>query len=227
MYQQELDLARARRFAEQYPAHCFYQGSGRGLGVALTFSDGPAATTAALLDMLRVHRIPATFFWQGDQLARNHQLLRQALADGHTIGNLSWDHPHAESLSVMDFWLQQIQRTDDEFQRLAGIRPRLFRPPYAELTPEQLRILVEHDFRIMGWSIDPRNWENPTAPERAIEVTEQVLRQAYPQSIVLLHEGPVTLDNVVEVVDQIVPGLKSRGYHFVTADQLVGVKPYA
>ncbi|GGP24118.1 polysaccharide deacetylase family protein [Silvimonas iriomotensis] len=227
MYQQELDLAHARRLAAQYPDHCFYQGNGSRLEIALTFSDGPASTTAPLLDLLRLHQTPATFFWQGNLLAGNQQLLRQILADGHTVGSHTWDHVRASSLSVTDFWQEQIQRTDQEFQRLAHLRPRLFRPPYAELTTEQLRMLVRHDFRIMGWSIDPRNWENPDTPGHVERVIETVLRQIHPQAIIMLHEGPTNMHNVVEIVEQLIPALKSRGYRFVNADRLTGVRAYA
>ncbi|MBB5193494.1 peptidoglycan/xylan/chitin deacetylase (PgdA/CDA1 family) [Silvimonas terrae] len=226
MYQQELDLAQARRLATQYPEHYFYQGNGNRLEIALTFSDGPAPTTAPLLDLLRVHQVPATFFWQGNLLAGHHQLLRQILADGHTVGSHTWDHVHAAEISVADFWLEQIQRTDQEFQRLAGLRPRLYRPPYAELTAEQLRMLVRHDFRVMGWSIDPRNWEHPDAQGHVMRVTETILRQIHPQAIIVLHEGEARMHNVADIVEQVVPALKSRGYRFVTADRLTGVRAY-
>ena len=61
--------------------------------IAMTFDDGPHATnTPRLLDILKERNIKATFFLVG-QCAREYPaIVRRILAEGHELGNHTWDH---------------------------------------------------------------------------------------------------------------------------------------
>lgn len=69
--------------------------------VYLTFDDGPQKGTEDVLDILKAHNAPATFFVTGsnqqslggkDPAARQKELLQRILADGHAIGNHGFAH---------------------------------------------------------------------------------------------------------------------------------------
>lgn len=61
--------------------------------LALTFDDGPdASTTKLLLDGLRERGVVATFFLMGENIAGNEDLVRQMQEDGHLIGNHGFRH---------------------------------------------------------------------------------------------------------------------------------------
>ena len=61
---------------------------------ALTFDDGPdPETTPRLLDLLARHGAKATFFLVGKRAAKHPGLVARLAAEGHAIGNHSWDHP--------------------------------------------------------------------------------------------------------------------------------------
>ena len=72
-----------------------------GNGVALTFDDGPdPQTTPLILDTLRDRGVQATFFVVGRRVAENPGLLRRIVAEGHAVGNHTYDHADMSSLSV-------------------------------------------------------------------------------------------------------------------------------
>ena len=65
-----------------------------GRRVVLTFDDGPSeSSTEKILDILRDHKVPATFFVCGKNVERLPSIVRRALAEGHTIGNHTYSHP--------------------------------------------------------------------------------------------------------------------------------------
>ena len=53
--------------------------------VALTFDDGPAASTTQLLDILDRHDVNASFFVLAPNASAHPELLRRMKAAGHTI----------------------------------------------------------------------------------------------------------------------------------------------
>lgn len=75
--------------------------------VALTFDDGPrASTTGRLLDELALREVPATFFLLGHRLQGNEELVRRMAREGHQIGIHTFDHVPVPGLSRQDFDLQ-------------------------------------------------------------------------------------------------------------------------
>lgn len=61
--------------------------------VALTFDDGPKReTTARLLDGLRERGASATFFLIGRQIPDQRDLVERMKAEGHQVGNHTWNH---------------------------------------------------------------------------------------------------------------------------------------
>ena len=62
--------------------------------IAMTFDDGPhPVLTPRLLDMLKARGIKATFFLIGQNAAEYPDIVRRIAAEGHEIGNHTWNHP--------------------------------------------------------------------------------------------------------------------------------------
>src|SRR6516165_6394557 len=74
---------------EQFKAHDFLeQGE-----VVLTFDDGPwPGNTPAVLAALAAQCVKATFFPIGKHATWHPEILKQVLAQGHTIGSHTWSH---------------------------------------------------------------------------------------------------------------------------------------
>ena len=70
-------------------------------------------------------------------------------------------------------------------EKTAGIKPKLMRPPYGELTKRQ-RILVNHEFgyKVILWDVDPLDWKRPGSNV----VAQRIIAGARPGSIILSHD---------------------------------------
>jgi peptidoglycan/xylan/chitin deacetylase (PgdA/CDA1 family) len=185
--------------------------------IAMTFDDGPHATnTPELLEMAAERHIKLTFFVLGECVVQNPDVLRREVAEGHEIGNHSWSHPNLARLS--DEGLRtQLQRTEDMIGKTAGIKPKLMRPPYGELTKRQ-RILANHEFgyRVILWDVDPLDWKRPGSDV----VAQRIIAGARPGSIILSHDiHSPTIAAMPQVFDE----LLAKGFKFVTVSELLAM----
>ncbi|MET8976886.1 polysaccharide deacetylase family protein [Streptomyces sp. NPDC004539] len=177
--------------------------------VALTFDDGPVADTKRLLKTLSDRNVRATFYLVGQNVARNPSVAKAIANGGNQIGNHSWDHADLTKLSAAKI-SSQFSRTDTAIRNATGLRPSTVRAPYgannAAVRKAAARPLVH-------WSIDTLDWKyRDTA-----RLIRTVTTQTRPGDIVLMHDIHKT---TVSAVPGIITGLKSRGFHIVTVDQL-------
>jgi peptidoglycan-N-acetylglucosamine deacetylase len=185
--------------------------------IAMTFDDGPhAINTPKLLDMAAKRQIKLTFFVLGECVQQNPVVLQREVAEGHEIGNHSWSHPNLAKLSD-EAVRSQLRRTDDLIVKTAGVKPKLMRPPYGELTRRQ-RIWVNHDFnyKVILWDVDPLDWKRP-GPSI---VASRIIAGARPGSIILSHDiHPPTIEAMPQVFD----ALLAKGFKFVTVSELLAM----
>lgn len=79
--------------------------------VYLTFDDGPIPeSTPFILETLRKYNIKATFFMVGENVLRNHDLYNQIVAEGHQIGNHTFNHIGAFKHRVISYVLNTNRR---------------------------------------------------------------------------------------------------------------------
>jgi cellulose synthase/poly-beta-1,6-N-acetylglucosamine synthase-like glycosyltransferase/peptidoglycan/xylan/chitin deacetylase (PgdA/CDA1 family)/spore germination protein YaaH len=202
---------------------------GKGKRVALTFDDGPdERNTGRLLDVLRELHAPATFFVVGDQAMRYPELVERESEEGHLVGNHSFTHPRMDTLTPREA-AAQLAATQRLVEGLTGRRTPLFRAPYtAEVDPERpedlaaLRVALQNGYLFVGANVDPDDWKAPNAAAIVSKVVADVTSGV--GRIVVLHDGGGDRSRTVAAVRQLVPELRSRGYEFVSLDQLLGVK---
>ena len=184
--------------------------------VALTLDDGPTADgTPWALSTLRRYRAHATFFLIGASVAGQETLVRQILADGNEVGNHSFTHVRMIGHSD-GFYDSEIMRTDAALRRAGVPDPHLFRPPYGKKLLGLPRALARHDYRMIMWDVeDPPGAATPEA------YAAEVVRQARPGSIILMHvmyRGNRIAQAALPLVLQ---GLEARGFRVVTAGELL------
>jgi hypothetical protein len=93
--------------------------------IAMTFDDGPhPLLTPRLLDMLKARGIRATFFLIGQNAAEYPDIVRRIAAEGHEIGNHTWNHPQLTKLNPAAL-REEIDRTSSTIAnwRLANATP--------------------------------------------------------------------------------------------------------
>ncbi|MBE0646151.1 MAG: polysaccharide deacetylase family protein [Bacteroidales bacterium] len=188
--------------------------------VVLTFDDGPLPyRTPLLLEMLKKHGIKATFFMMGERMSQYPDIARQVVAEGHLIGNHSWDHSRLTFRSPA-FVRKQITMTDSLIRAAGQQEVRFFRPPYLKkfiVLPLVLNAMKK--VMVTGNINPPAEYNVPCDPHL---VADQVMEQVVPGSIIYLHDGYILGDpgngsaEFIEAVEQIIVRLRDSGYSFVT-----------
>jgi peptidoglycan/xylan/chitin deacetylase (PgdA/CDA1 family) len=177
---------------------------------ALTFDDGPSAYTGQVLSILLAHRVPATFFEIGSQVAAHPGITRQVAADGFGLGNHSYSHPRLTALAPAAL-SAQIDRTTALLQQIWG-RPILcVRPPYGAVDANVTQRLEARGLTVTLWSVDPSDYLRPGAGV----IAQRVLSQVRPGAIVIMHDGGGDRSQTVAALPAVIAGLEAGGYRIV------------
>ena len=185
--------------------------------IALTFDDGPHVTlTPKLLDILKEKGVKATFFVLGECVAANPAVLQRAAAEGHEIGNHSWDHKSFLKGGGSGV-ASEINQTNAAIESATGRKPTLVRPPYGATNATiTKRLNEEFGLKVIMWDVDPLDWK----VRSSAHVKAEILKSAKAGSIVLSHDiHPTTVGAMAETID----ALKEKGYQFVTVSELVAM----
>lgn len=188
--------------------------------VVLTFDDGPwPKTTAAVLDALKAQCVRATFFLIGENARARPELVRRALAEGHTIAHHSMTHPDATLAHLpYDAAVAEIERgiaADDAAAYGSvgtGAPPRVpfFRFPGFASTPELLAYLEQRGISVFGADLWASDW-NKMTPEQELALVLGRL-DAAGGGIILFHD---TKTYTAAMIPAFLQALAERGYHVV------------
>ncbi|HEY9606036.1 MAG TPA: polysaccharide deacetylase family protein [Allocoleopsis sp.] len=187
--------------------------------IALTFDDGPwPKMTSEVLDTLKQQNVKATFFVVGKQVQRYPQLVKQAVAEGHAIGNHSWNHlyHHYDAAAAS----REIDNTASLVYKLTGVKTSLFRPPGGILNNGLVNYAQGEKYTTIMWSVDSRDWSPRHAASQQGWISS-MLKDAKPGGIILLHDGGGNRSRTVKALPQLISELKKRGYQFVTVPELL------
>ncbi len=184
--------------------------------IALSFDDGPhPKKTMQILDILKEYDIPATFFVIGQNAALYPEPLRRAVREGHEIGNHTYTHPHMSGVSTEEL-REEILRCTQTIEDVAGVTPRLFRPPEGNYTEEDEGLLEELSLTGVLWSVDTEDWAGKS--ER--EIIKTVKKEIDSGKIILFHDYIGHKNATVEALQRLIPYLLERGYRFCTVSEL-------
>ena len=111
----------------------------------------------------------------------------------------------------------EAQPVEREITSITGNRPTLYRLPRGRASGRALRALADLGYTTVNWSIDTRDWTGRSAQA----IAAQVLAEAEPGAIVLLHDGGGNRQATVQALGIVLPALQARGYRFVTVSQLL------
>lgn len=128
---------------------------------ALTFDDGPdPVVTPQILDVLRKHNVPATFFVLGTHADNpdNAELMAEIIDDPlFSVANHSWDHPNFQSITLAQAQ-DQVGDTLDVLNA-QGADVALFRFPYGSADCERVDMVRQtFGLHVAGWHIDTADW---------------------------------------------------------------------
>ena len=179
--------------------------------VALTFDDGPHRIyTRNLLDGLRERGVKATFFVVGENIPGNEDLIRQMEADGHLIGNHTYNHVQLDKISK-EAAKEEIETTNQKIFEITGVYPAWLRPPYGEWR-KNLDFYVEM-FPVL-WDVDTLDWKSKNVDS----IMKIVRSEVSDGAVILMHDA---YQSSVDAALQIVDLLMAEEYEFVTVEELI------
>ncbi|HMJ01962.1 MAG TPA: polysaccharide deacetylase family protein, partial [Conexibacter sp.] len=188
--------------------------------VALTFDDGPGPVTEELLDELQRLRVPATFFVVGYQLPEFGETLRRMIDLGVPIADHTSEHANLAQLPRAG-QREQIDDAADELTTYGVPYPRLFRPPYGAHDATTHALLARRKMLSVLWSVDSEDYTQPGTDA----IVRNVVDNAHPGAIVLLHDAGGERSQTLAAVPRIVRELRAQGYRFVTVPRLLLESP--
>lgn len=194
--------------------------------IALTFDDGPDPEwTPQVLDVLKAHGVPATFFAIGEQVRKHPEILRRCFDEGHVLGSHSYMHPHIEQVSDTRFRME-MNATQREIQSITGHSSLLFRAPYDTNTkpadPAVLRAIANENrlgYINVGADIDSCDYEKPGVTEIVRHVMDGLAESG--PNIVVMHDGGGERRQTVEALRQLIPMIRGQGFEFVSVPALM------
>jgi len=149
--------------------------------VALTFDDGPKATTNTVLDILAQHDVQATFFIIGSHIGNRQSTVLRAHNAGHEIANHTWSHARLPNVSTSQI-SDEIERTNNLIESIIGVRPTLFRAPFGAIDSRVEAVTASLGHPIIRWSLDTRDWETRNA-----DATFNVIMNNVKENLVYSH----------------------------------------
>jgi peptidoglycan/xylan/chitin deacetylase (PgdA/CDA1 family) len=188
--------------------------------IALTFDDGPSPYTTQVVRVLVRMHVPATFFVVGQQLRYFAGALRDELRHGFEVGDHTENHPWLIRLTAA-LQYAQIHNAALGVSRIGAPFPRLFRAPYGAYDAHTIAVLRRLKMLMVMWSIDPGDWRRPGVKE----IVSNVLTNARPGAIVILHDGGGDRSQTVAALPAIINGLRRRHYGLVSVPQLLTADP--
>jgi peptidoglycan/xylan/chitin deacetylase (PgdA/CDA1 family) len=190
--------------------------------VALTFDDGPTpGFTDRVLDILKSHQAHGSFFLIGSQVREHSELVQRMIAEGHTVGNHTWDHHHHGVWHGDAYWQDQLQRTSEAIMEVTGRAPALFRAPMGFKTPPQARAARRQAMRYVAWRV--RAWD--TLNISPATICRIVTAQVRGEDIVTMHDGleparrRCSQESTVQALPQILKFLTTRGLTSISLEQ--------
>ncbi|MCZ4093183.1 chitooligosaccharide deacetylase NodB [Sinorhizobium psoraleae] len=191
-----------------------------GRKVYLTFDDGPnPLCTPEILDVLKKHRVPATFFVIGAYAAEQPQLIRRMIAEGHEVANHTMTHPDLSRCEPSDVRHEILEANRIISMACPEASVRHVRAPFGIWSEEVLTTSAGAGLAPLHWSVDPRDWSRPGVDA----IVDAVLASVQPGAIVLLHDGcppdevrPGSKDSLrdqtVIALTRLIPALHERGF---------------
>ncbi|NNN03201.1 MAG: polysaccharide deacetylase family protein [Acidimicrobiaceae bacterium] len=186
--------------------------------VALTFDDGPGASTLAILHILQAYNVRASFFNIGENEAQSPAAVIAEAQDGFVINDHSWSHPFLTGLSP-SAELGQIAAVGSQQRALVGSSPCGLRPPYGAYNQTTLADAHSLSMSTWMWDVDTQDWmaegSGSTAWVNHIVSLAESEGGALAHPLVLMHNQTIAMPATVAALPIIIQYFRARHYRFV------------
>lgn len=199
--------------------NAFYAENTEEKKIYLTFDAGyENRNTPAILDALKKHEAPATFFVVGNFISENQDLIKRMEAEGHIVGNHTMTHPDMSKISTQESFQKELSGVEDIYKEITGKEmTKFYRPPQGIYSTLNLSMAKEMGYHTFFWSLAYVDWyqDNQPDPQEAIE---KLTRRIHPGAIVLLHS---TSSTNAQILDELLNKWEDMGYSFHSLNELI------
>ncbi len=180
--------------------------------IFLTFDDGPVPEiTPRVLSELKKYNAKATFFCVGANANKHPDILSRILADGHSVGNHTYDHLNGWRSKTKDY-VENVRKFDAAIQRL-NPNPEgviLFRPPYGRMKRTQYAWLNTR-YAVIMWDVLSGDFDAGTSEERCLK---NVLSRTREGSVVVFHDSIKAKKNLFYTLPRFLEHFSGNGFRF-------------
>ena len=187
----------------------------RGNEISIIFQDpmtslNPVYTVGnQIMDCLAQYGGKATFYVVGDRCPSYRAEMQRMAAEGHEIGNHTYEHKYLHKLSAAEIQYQ-ISKGSQIIQEVSGVAPTTVRLPGGN---KNATVLANVNGPIIMWSIDTLDWKTRNTQS----TVDKVLGNVKDGDVVLMHE---LYKQTGDAAVQIIPKLVERGYQLVTVSEM-------
>ena len=132
----------------------FYVGDTSKPVIYLTFDAGyENGCTPAILEALKKHHVPATFFVVGNWADQYPEQAKAIVESGNELMNHSNAHDHYNSLTA-DRIIADVNTCNDKIEALTGVRPTLIRCPFGEYDDHVISAIRSIGMEPIQWDVE-------------------------------------------------------------------------
>ncbi|MBL8277436.1 MAG: polysaccharide deacetylase family protein [Pelomonas sp.] len=179
--------------------------------VVLTFDDGPRPeSTPLVLKALADQCVQATFFMNGEPMARHPELARQVRDAGHSVGMHGFRHDNFAQLPAEDQG-RDLKAMIATYTDVLGEAPPAYRFPFLAESPVLMKALDKLGIAVMSVDAGAEDWLPDQTPQM---LADKLLSQlAKPGGgLILLHDAQ---DQTARALPHLLQVLKAGGYRVV------------
>ena len=188
--------------------------------IYLTFDCGfENGNTPAILDALKKHNAPATFFIVGNYMETSPDLVKRMASEGHTVGNHTYHHPDMSKIGEMTAFQKELSDLETLYEETVG-QPmtKYYRPPQGVYSESNLKMAQELGYKTFFWSLAYVDWYQDQQPSHE-EAFAKLIPRIHPGAVVLLHNTSKTNG---EILDELLTKWEELGYSFHPLSELAG-----
>lgn len=192
--------------------HAMYCAPTQEKQIYITFDAGfENGNMPQILEALKKHDVQAVFFLVGNFMEKEPALLKQMVAQGHTIGNHTYSHPDMSAISGKESFLQELQKNEALYKEIIGEdMPKLYRPPQGKYSEQNLKMADELGYQTVFWSLAYVDWYQNQQPTKE-EAFSKLVPRIHPGAVLLLHS---TSSTNAQILDALLTKYEELGYSF-------------
>ena len=199
--------------------NAYYVGDAEEKKIYLTFDCGyESGNSSAILDALKRHNAPATFFVVGHFLESAPEMVKRMVEDGHTVGNHTYHHYDMSKISDPAVFRKEMDDVRTLFQEITGTEMEMYyRPPQGKYSKTNLQMAKDLGYSTFFWSLAYVDWNVDAQPSHE-EAFSKLTGRIHPGAVVLLHNTSKTNG---EILDELLTKWEEMGYTFGKLEELV------